>query len=131
MVVERSFSKACTVSLILLAVLTAGQVRPTQSQNGMASPGAGTYHGAADPNTSADLPAQGSIIGWGDQCIDSAAFGQIRAIAAGGSHSLALRADGSIVAWGDNSHGQATPPDGNDFIAITAGLYYNLVIRKQ
>jgi len=41
--------------------------------------------------------------------------------------SLALKSDGSIVGWGNNLDssgnwiGQATPPDGNSFIAIAAG----------
>jgi alpha-tubulin suppressor-like RCC1 family protein len=32
--------------------------------------------------------------------------GGVSAVAAGGSHSLALRVDGTVFAWGDNSYGQ-------------------------
>jgi hypothetical protein len=39
---------------------------------------------------------------------------------------LALKADGSIVGWGNNASGQATPPAGNDYTAISAGHYHSL-----
>ena len=45
------------------------------------------------------------------------------AIAAGGTHSLALKSDGSIVGWGSNYYGQASPPAGNNFVAIAAGWH--------
>ena len=46
-------------------------------------------------------------------------------------HSLALKSDGSIVGWGDNDYGQATPPAGNDFIAIAAGSYHSLALKSD
>jgi hypothetical protein len=45
------------------------------------------------------------------------------AVAAGGDHS--------IIGWGDNSNGQATPPDGNDFIAVAAGGYHSLAFKSD
>ena len=36
---------------------------------------------------------------------------------------------GSIVGWGFNGSGQATPPDGNNFIAITAGGLHSLALK--
>ena len=57
--------------------------------------------------------------------------GEYVAIAAGCSHSLALKSDGSIVGWGNNEYGQATPPEGNDFIAIAAGHFQSLAIRRK
>jgi hypothetical protein len=68
----------------------------------------------------------GSILGWGSQVVDSTELAQKNhiAISAGRSHSLALRSDGTIVGWGYNDWGQATPPAGNDYIAISAGGYY-------
>ncbi|MFY0581323.1 hypothetical protein ACN28S_50075 [Cystobacter fuscus] len=33
-------------------------------------------------------------------------FADVKALAAGYGHSLALRADGSVWAWGNNSYGQ-------------------------
>jgi hypothetical protein len=38
---------------------------------------------------------------------------------------------GSIVGWGSNNNGQATPPDGNDFVAIAAGAYSSLALKSD
>ena len=38
---------------------------------------------------------------------------------------------GSIVGWGNNYYGEATPPDGNDFVAISAGYYHNLAHKSD
>ena len=35
---------------------------------------------------------------------------QIRAVACGAAHSLAVDAEGGVWAWGDNSRGQVRPP---------------------
>ena len=44
------------------------------------------------------------------------------AVAAGGTHNLALRADGSIAAWGGNDSGQCDVPAPNvDFLAVAVG----------
>jgi len=40
-------------------------------------------------------------------------------------------ADGSIIGWGSNDYGQATPPTGNNYIAISAGLYHGLALRSD
>ncbi|MCX5636930.1 MAG: hypothetical protein NTX52_04450, partial [Planctomycetota bacterium] len=89
----------------------------------------------------------GSIVGWGENWCGAAtppAGNDFVAIAAGGAtvcflsgacgtigYSLALKSDGSIVGWGDNGYGQASPPDGNDFVSIAAGEYHSLAIREQ
>ena len=52
-------------------------------------------------------------------------------VAAGGYHSLALKSDGSIVGWGSNDYGEASPPEGNDFVAIAASWDYSLAIRRS
>jgi hypothetical protein len=51
-------------------------------------------------------------------------------IAADRYHSLAIRSNGSIIGWGWNNFGESTPPEGNDFVAIAAGLDYSLAIRE-
>jgi hypothetical protein len=38
---------------------------------------------------------------------------------------------GTIVGWGCNDYGEATPPDGNDFVAISAGGSYSLALRSD
>jgi len=36
-----------------------------------------------------------------------------------------------IAGWGSNNFGQATPPAGNDFIAIAAGTVHSLALKKD
>jgi len=44
------------------------------------------------------------------------------AIAAGGSHSVALKAGGAVVAWGNNTDGQTNVPAGlTNAVAVAAG----------
>ena len=38
---------------------------------------------------------------------------------------------GSIVGWGWNSDDQATPPDGDDFVAIAAGAGNSLALKSD
>ena len=38
---------------------------------------------------------------------------------------------GSIVGWGHNYDGQATPPVGNDFVAIAAGGEHSLALKSN
>lgn len=63
-----------------------------------------------------------SVVGWGGQKVfDISRLKGLVAISASDFHSLALKSDGSIVGWGRDHYGQASPPLGNDFIAIAAG----------
>ena len=67
----------------------------------------------------------------------------ITAIAAGGTHSLALRDDGTVWAWGYNSHGQLGTGDQSEnplpvlvtglgpAIAIAAGDKFNLALGRD
>jgi len=74
----------------------------------------------------------GSIVGWGEQLVDTDLNRQkIAAISAGGFHNLALMADGSIAGWGLNNLSQAFPPDGNDYVAIAAGVSHSLALRSD
>ncbi|MFB6613238.1 hypothetical protein ACFCV9_03270 [Streptomyces sp. NPDC056367] len=70
-------------------------------------------------------------------------LGGVKAIAAGGSHNLALRTDGTVVAWGSNAAGQLG--DGtntqssvpvsvsglNRVTSIAAGLIHSLAARTD
>lgn len=38
---------------------------------------------------------------------------------------------GSIIGWGLNSSDQATPPNGNDFVAIAAGFAHNVALKSD
>ena len=75
----------------------------------------------------------GTIIGWGEQAVNSGDFARndFVGIAAGGGYSLALKSDDSIVGWGRNDHLQASPPDGNDFMAFAAGEHHSLALRSD
>jgi len=44
--------------------------------------------------------------------------------------TLTAYGDG-IVAWGDNQFGQATPPTGNDFTAVAAGVWHNIALKSD
>ena len=62
----------------------------------------------------------GSVVGWGRSnegqiSIPQSAQSGVTAIAAGGSHSLALKSDGSVVGWGYNGHDQINIPQGLSF----------------
>ena len=54
------------------------------------------------------------------------------AIAAGGSHNLALRPDGTVLAWGNDDGGQTNVPGTlTNASAIAAGGYHSLAIRPN
>jgi hypothetical protein len=44
---------------------------------------------------------------------------------------MPLYAAGEIVSCGDNTYGQATPPDGNDYIAVAGGYYHSLALKSD
>ena len=54
------------------------------------------------------------------------------AIAAGGTHSLALLRNNTVVAWGNNNYGQAQVPDNwTGVAAIAAGPTRSLALRLK
>src|SRR6266446_3071821 len=75
----------------------------------------------------------GTVISWGQQFIPYVQPGtRYQAIAAGGSHSLALKSDGSVVAWGSNGAGESTVPANlTGVIAIAAGGYHSLALNPE
>ncbi|MBN1816148.1 MAG: right-handed parallel beta-helix repeat-containing protein [Sedimentisphaerales bacterium] len=71
------------------------------------------------------------IVGWGYQKTPNATLSQVTQIAAGGSFSIALKADGTLVGWGLNDYNQATPPTGNNYVAITSGRYSCVALKND
>lgn len=82
-------------------------------------------------------PAPSAAIAWGrDASMMGAYSGQscvplgatnIKAVAAGTYHSLALRRDGTVMGWGDNGYGECTiPASVTDIVAVAAGRTYSV-----
>lgn len=95
----------------------------------------------------------GTVMAWGEnaygQCLGSDGSGQpilggadhvraqvqgvtldnVKQVAAGGTHSLALRTNGSVVAWGLGSLGQTAVPSGlPEAISIAAGQSHSMAL---
>ena len=78
----------------------------------------------------------GSVVAWGandyGQSTVPAELGDVTAIAAGYTFSLALRSDGTVVGWGNNSSGQITIPPGLlGVVQIAAGLSHGLALKSD
>ena len=81
-------------------------------------------------------PAQagGRVAAWGDnaasQCILPNGMENVKEIAGGGGHSLAVKSDGTVVAWGRNDFSQAAVPQGlSNVVAISAGGFHSLALQ--
>ena len=73
------------------------------------------------------------VSGWGfngsGQASPPSGLTDVVAIAAGGSHSLALTARGRVIGWGDNNVGQTNIPSGlTNAVAIASGLNHGLAL---
>jgi hypothetical protein len=56
----------------------------------------------------------------------------VKAVAAGGAHSLVLKTNGVVLGWGDNTHRQLLAPPGLSGVkAIGAGYYHSLALRND
>jgi len=78
----------------------------------------------------------GRVAGWGNnsagQLLFPSGLKNVKQIAAGDAHCLALRSDGTVIGWGSNSNGAATPPAGlSGVVAIAAGNRHNLALRAN
>jgi len=74
------------------------------------------------------LKNDGAVVAWGsdyygETTVPVAAQGGVTAVAAGGSHTVALKNDGTVVAWGYNFYGAVTGiPTTDDAIASPVTL---------
>jgi len=78
---------------------------------------------------------QGRVVAWGynyyHQCNVPASLSNVVAVAAGGSHNLALKQDGTVVAWEWNNSGQCNVPVGLSNVVAVAGGYFHSLALKQ
>ncbi|RFC52054.1 MAG: Alpha-tubulin suppressor/Alpha-tubulin suppressor/Alpha-tubulin suppressor [Verrucomicrobia bacterium] len=84
----------------------------------------------------ATLTVNGPVVAWGgngfDQTTVPAGLSGVAALAAGGSHSVALKGDGTVVAWGASWAGQATVPAGlSGVTAIAAGSNHSVALKSD
>lgn len=87
-------------------------------------------------NVSASPTAGTVVVGWGEANSNvttiPAGLNGVVAVAAGGSHTLALKADGTVVAWGSNSFGTTAVPAGlSDVVAIAASDYASVALKAD
>ena len=88
--------------------------------------------------TGADAQAltPGSVVGWSyndhGQISIPAGLTDVKAVAAGYAHSLALKADGSVVGWGWNGNGETSiPADLTGVKAVAAGYAHSLALKAD
>jgi len=59
-------------------------------------------------------------------------LGNVVAVAAGASHTVALREDGTVRAWGTSSYGQTNVPSSlSNVIAVVAGLNHTAALKSD
>jgi alpha-tubulin suppressor-like RCC1 family protein len=96
--------------------------------------------GAAAEPVGVPVNPGGLVVGFGDNHygqLDAPPLPQgitYTAVAAGGTHSLALRSDGQVKGFGRNDVGQLNVPalpQGTTYIAIAAGSLHSLVLRSD
>ena len=80
--------------------------------------------------------AAGKVAAWGDnyagQCLLPNGLKNVKAISAGGTHSLALKTDGTVVAWGQNTYGQCDVPAGlSGVVAVSAGSEHSVALKAD
>jgi hypothetical protein len=52
-------------------------------------------------------------------------------VSVGANHTCGLRTDNTVTCWGSDDDGQASPPEGEQFIALSAGEYQTCGIRTD
>ncbi|MBK8801660.1 MAG: hypothetical protein IPN71_06280 [Fibrobacteres bacterium] len=81
------------------------------------------------------LKADGTVVAWGGnaegQTSVPAGLKDVTAIAAGSGHALAVKSDGTVVGWGRNNMHQTDVPVGADAVAVAAGYYHSVVLKRM
>ncbi|MBK6735440.1 MAG: hypothetical protein IPG61_15425 [bacterium] len=75
-------------------------------------------------------PAGATVVSWGAAVVAGREeLADLRAVSAGGYHTLGLRPDSTLVATGYNWFGQATPPVAvRGLVAVSAGYLHSLAL---
>jgi hypothetical protein len=87
-------------------------------------------------NAVAGVLSIGTVTSWGVNPKETTALPSnlkdVKAIATGYEHSLALKTDGTVVAWGNNAFGQGNVPSGlTGVTAIAAGYGHSLALKMM
>ena len=104
--------------------------------------GAGLFWWPSKPHPAASGPAVapsavgGPIVAWGQnefgECGSRLDLGEVQAIGAGDSFTVALRRNGTVATWGRNDHGQTRVPPGLVGVkAIAVGSYHVLALKSD
>ncbi len=96
----------------------------------------GNGRGLTNVPLSALVQSSKLVVAWGDNSEGQTnvpdGLGEVVAVAAGHSHSLALKADGTVAAWGDNANFQANvPADLGGVVAVAAGRGHSLALKSD
>jgi len=76
------------------------------------------------------------IVMWGanfdGQCDVPPNLPDIKSVACGNNHTLALTSVGTVVAWGTNTYGKCDVPEGlSDVIAVSAGYNHSVALKND
>ena len=75
------------------------------------------------------------MVAWGTNTLGTnvpVGLTNVVAIAAGGTHALAVKMDGSVVAWGSNGSGETSVPTGlSNVMAVAAGRAHSVALKND
>ncbi|WP_274648814.1 fibronectin type III domain-containing protein [Paenibacillus humicola] len=152
----------CGILLLTLLVPVQAAAAGSGSAEAPDSPSPGITMVSAGGGHTLALKRDGTVWAWGNNAYGQLGYGSateggttpvqvqgldsVTAIAAGGSHSLALKSDGTVWAWGENFYGELGDgtPEGSSrssspvqvhnlssVVAIAAGNEYSLAVKSD